>query len=404
MSPRVKPRTPSTYTDHLDEQVRQRAAAEQFAHDRDEALERAARDHGLAGGGRAPSPYGVGSERSFFLDLVWAAGGEEQLRGQVPPPIVGSSGEARARLTATTTKSEYRDLTTTSTQGGGFVPTGPPAFIGEAFAEAARASSVMSATLPVEPLSDKGMTLKTPRIVTGASTSTAAENTAVAEVDITESLLSNPIATVSGQQDLSQQLFDRSDPAMVDVVLARELGRSLGASFDAQVIAGIGSAGQMLGLRAVTGIASNAYTDVSPTQAEAFPVVNKTYADVATALGATPTLILMHPRRYAWFVNWKDTATGAQSPLNFPAPVVQVPAIGTTYGASTNEDEIYVLGGSELPIYASAPVFRVSFDFAGSATLTARFTAYQYVGALFTRRPEAIGKIAGTGFTPPAWT
>jgi hypothetical protein len=215
-------------------------------------------------------------------------------------------------------------------------------------------------------------------------------------------MLNNPIATIAGQQDLSQQLLDRSDPDIVDTVFARELGRSLGTNFDTQLIGGTGSNGQVLGLRAVTGITSNAYTDASATQAEAFPVVAKTYGDVATALGGLPTVILLHPRRFAWFYNWKDSATGAQAPLRWPTNAVQVPAIATTWGAGTNEDEIYVLATDELPIYSSPPVFRVSFN-PGSGTLTARITAYQYVSALFTRRPEAIGKIGGTGFIPPVF-
>ena len=57
----------------------------------------------------------------------------------------------------------------------------------------------------------------------------------------------------------------------------------------------------------------------------------------------------------------------------------------------------------ELPVYSSAPVFRISFDVAGSGTLTAKVAAYQYVSALFTRRPEAIGKVSGTGLIAPVF-
>jgi hypothetical protein len=153
--------------------------------------------------------------------------------------------------------------------------------------------------------------------------------------------------------------------------------------------------------RAVTGITSNAYTDATATQAEAWPVVCKTYSDVATALGQSPSVVLLHPRRSAWFTNWKDSATGAQAPLRWPAQAVEVPAIGTTYGAGT-EDEVYVLRADELPIYTSPPAFRVFFE-PGSNTLTARLTATQYVSGLFTRRPEAIGKIAGSGLIAPVF-
>jgi hypothetical protein len=56
----------------------------------------------------------------------------------------------------------------------------------------------------------------------------------------------------------------------------------------------------------------------------------------------------------------------------------------------------------ELPVFAADPVFRVGFN-TGSATLTARVTAYQYVGATFSRRPEALGKISGSGLISPVF-
>jgi hypothetical protein len=86
--------------------------------------------------------------------------------------------------------------------------------------------------------------------------------------------------------------------------------------------------GQTFGLRAVTGITANAYTDASPTQAEFWPVLAKTVADVGTALGAPANVIVMHPRRYAWVINWKDSATGMQSNIQWPVPqVAQAAAI-----------------------------------------------------------------------------
>jgi HK97 family phage major capsid protein len=226
----------------------------------------------------------------------------------------------------------------------------------------------------------------------------ATENSAVSETDIVESMIVSPVATVAGQQDLSQQLFDRADPPMVDIVLATDLGRSLGANFDQQVFTGTGANGQTFGLRAVAGITSNAYTDASPTQAEGFPVIAKTCSDVSTAVGAPATVIVMHPRRLAWFVNWKDTATGMQPNLNWPAQVVQVAAITTQDGAATNQDEIFVLRAEELPVFASPPAFRVKFDTTGSGNLIVRVTAFQYVATLFNRKPEAIGRSTGTGW------
>ncbi len=383
MSPRLGPKT------QVDEQVS--AAAKEYGVEKEAALERAARKHGLITV-REPSPYGIGSDHSYFLDLAYASDDSQS----PPPPIVGDVSAAHKRLQAV---GERRDLTTTVTAGGNFVPTGAPAYVGDHFAAAARAAATMANVLPFEPLPETGMVLKTPRMTTGTSTAVmATENSAVSETDIVESMIASPVATVSGQQDLSQQLFDRSDPAIVDIVLATDLGRSLGANFDQQVLVGTGANGQTFGLAAVVGITSNAYTDASPTQAEAFPVIAKTYSDVSTAVGAPATVILMHPRRLAWFLNWKDTATGMQSNLQWPASVTQVAAIPSSEGAATNQDSVFVLRADELPIFASPPQFRVKFDTTGSGNLIVRITAFQYLATLFNRRPEAIGRSTGTGW------
>jgi hypothetical protein len=172
----------------------------------------------------------------------------------------------------------------------------------------------------------------------------------------------------------------------------------LGVQLDSQLISGTGANSQALGLISVTGISTVAYTDASPTQAEAFPKLLQAASDLSVALGKPADAILLHPRRHAWFYNWRDSATGMQSNLNWPAKVYDVPNIPTAVGASTNEDFALVLRTDELPIYLEPPLFGVVLDIAGSNTLTARFTARQYIAGLFTRRPEAVNKVSGTGF------
>jgi HK97 family phage major capsid protein len=392
----MSPTKTREYREHEDKEARIGAAVEEYAAEKDAAFARVSQRHGLWSV-REPSAYGPSSDRSYFLDLVWATGGADQLRGQTPPPIVGNVSEALRRVT-----SEQRDLTTSATAGGGFVPTGSPAYIGEKFAAAARAAATLATVLPFEPLADTGMVVKTPRVTTGTSTAVmATENSAVSETDVVESMISSPVATVAGQQDLSQQLFDRSDPGMVDVVLATDLGRSLGTSFDQQLLVGTGANGQTFGLKNVVGITSNAYTDATATQQEAFVAVLKLYGDVANALGKAPDRILMRPNRRAWFLNFRDSATGAPAVIPWPCAVTEVPAISNTLGAGT-EDELFIVNTSELPVYASPPAFRVHFD-PGSGNLIARITAFQYVASLFNRRPEAVGRLSSTGFIAPVF-
>jgi hypothetical protein len=91
-----------------------------------------------------------------------------------------------------------------------------------------------------------------------------------------------------------------------------------------------------------------------------------------------------------------------QSPFG-PASFAQAAEIPTQDGAATNQDSMFVLRADELPIFASPPFFHVRFDLTASGNLIVRITAFQYLATLFNRRPEAIGKIQGTGLTSPVF-
>ncbi len=225
--------------------------------------------------------YGPQSEHSYFRDLAVVAAADSQ-RDWMPTP---AHEGARERLATV----ETRTLSTTATAGGNFVPPGP-SYLGDEFATAARAASVMTTILPRNELPPKGIfSLTAPRITTGGSVAIQqTQNSAVSNTDPVESMVANPVATISGMVDMSQQLLDHSQPGM-DIVLAADLGKAYGAQVDSQILRGIGSAGQMLGLGLVSGITTDLYSDISATQAEAFPVIAKLYADVATALGIPRT-------------------------------------------------------------------------------------------------------------------
>jgi HK97 family phage major capsid protein len=339
--------------------------------------------------------YGEASPHSWFRDLALSASESVDGFAPLPHPQFGGPEEARKRLQREGVTREQRTLSTTVTAGGNFAP---PVFLFEQFATAVRSASVLPQLLPENTLPGeiRSEQLFTPRITTGATALPQnPQNSAVSSTDIVESMVGNPIATAAGMQDVSQQLIDHSN---IDLVLAADLGRALGAQLDSQLISGSGTNSQALGLVTVTGITSTAYTDASPTQQEAFVKILQACSDLAVALGKPADAILLHPRRSAWFRNWRDAATGIPAVIPWPAKVTDTPNVPTANGASTNEDFALVLRTDELPIYLEAPVFRAQVDVTGSNTLTARFVASQYVAGLFTRRPEAIAKVSGTGF------
>ena len=404
--PRVQPKTTRPVDPNL--VAAHDAAARDYTRDRKRALADAVERHGLAPIQTAErSAYGIGSKHSYFRDLALAAvdsanrthrDSDGHLIGQLDTyrdALYGGPEDSRARLATV----ETRAGTTAATAGGNFVINTAPRYIADQFAEFARNAAVLSTVFPVEPIPDVGMDIYTARITTGtAVTPQATENNSVGTQDIVEAKTqTSPVGMISGYLDVSIQLDDRADPAFFDVVCARELGSALGAQLDAQLLSGTGANGQLLGLISVTGINTVAYTDASPSQAEAWPKLMQGVGDLAVALGNVADTILMHPRRGAWFHTWKDSSTGMQSNLNWPAPVVNVPSIPTNLGAGTNEDFALAVRASELPIFLG-PVQLEAHREVGSSTGTVRIVARQYAATLFGRRPEAVTKISGTGF------
>src|SRR5207247_1438445 len=154
--------------------------------------------------------------------------------------------------------------------GGTWIPTGPPAYVADQFAVAARERAALAALLPEHPIPEKGMTTGAPRLSSGASVDVTAEGSAISSTDPADVFASSPVSLISGHVTLSQQLLDRADPTG-DVWLAAELGRAHGEKLDEKLLAGSGTAPELRGLLNVTGLTSVAYTDASPTQAEAWP-------------------------------------------------------------------------------------------------------------------------------------
>jgi hypothetical protein len=364
-------------------------------------------------------PYTSDPEQSYFRDLTSLAletsrrsaaivAGVDRLYGSLGDPgamrdnLHGGVPEARARLAQLGRHlTERRDLTTSTTDGGGFVPTAP-VHVAAAFAASVRARGTLPSVLPVEPLPERGMTIATPRITTGLDADTGTtENTGPSTADLVEERTTIPVSMIRGYEDVSTQLLERADPG-IDEVIAVELGRSLAEQLDTLLFSGSGVKPYLLGIDAVIGIATTVFNDASPTQAEAWAKIVTNAAAVAAALGEEPDLLLLHPRRHAWVF----ASAWSSAPLNLPYGMRAVPCatITTVAGASTNEDRIYCLASREMALYLAAPVFEVMIQTDGlSDTLTARCIARQYASALFARRPEAIGVIAGTGLTPPSF-
>ena len=326
----------------------------------------------------------------------------------------GSTPDERARIRLRTHERhdvEQRDVTTADPGAAAFLPRSAPSYVAEHFASAARAQATLSAAMRVEPLPATGMTVDVPAIVTGPTADIQnPQNSAVSETDAdaTSPTPTSPVATAAGINDVSRQALERSSPTF-DVVLARELGRALGARVDLQIVAGTGANGQTRGLANVSGIATVTFTDASPTAPKTIGKTWQAYrtlSDPSTGYGvAEPSayLTIMHTRRYAYLQAAGVAATTEQSgPLRIPGTVVPSASLRATLGAGTNEDEIFQFVRDEIPLYLGPIAFRAHEAGAESGTLTVRFSAIQYLALQADRQPLAVCRVSGTGLVNPA--
>lgn len=276
------------------------------------------------------------------------------------------------------------------------------------------------------PLPASGMTLNISRMTTGTSTAVQeTQNTAVSETDADDTLLTVDVRTIAGQQDLSRQVIERGTG--VDGFVIADLIRSWHTTLDNQILNGTGSNGQMKGIRA-SGGNSVTFTSTAPTVALLYPKLADALQKVQSNVFTTPTHWIMHPRRLAFLLAATDTAgrpvvvPTANGPFNavgtgagvaqyansgyqlLGLPIITDANVGTTYGAATNQDEIYLVDSREMHLWEQpgAP-FSLRFDATAPGSLTIKTVVYGYGAFTAERYPAAASIISGTGLTAPSF-
>jgi HK97 family phage major capsid protein len=367
------------------------------------------KNHPVARGtNREPRTYSEKTSyegRSFFVDLVNATRGDS---------------ESRTRLTKHTEEVAYekRAISTTVTAGGNFVP---PEYLGDLYAGQPRAGRPFADAIPVklQHNAGSGMNITLPRITTGTTADViiTENSTTVSSTDIVEALLTIPVRTIAGQQDVSQQLLDHSSPG-IDQVIFTDLRSAYDAKLDTYLLAGTGSSGQHLGIRAVASTNAITYTQATPTAALTVPPIYNGIQSVASNRFMPADLILMHPRRAAYLASnlsstfplfqlgdlYQASGTQVQGMVqNFAGLNVVLDAnIATNYGAATNQDEIYVIRAQDLVLWEGDLQARV-MEQTLSNTLTVRLQLYAYSAFASGRFPKSISVISGTGLVAPTF-
>ena len=298
-----------------------------------------------------------------------------------------------------------------------------PQYLTDLAAPLARAGRPFADQCRNLPLPDSGMTLNISRVTTGSSAAVqAAENDAVSETDIDDTLLTSNISTVASGQQLSRQAMERGTG--IDALVTGDMASAMSTTLDNQLINGSGSSGQLLGISQVTGINAVTYTDASPTVAEFYPKLLDAIQQINSNIYRAPDLIIMHPRRAAWVQSGVD---GNQRPLVLPQtnvpqnamgtgpaagygntglqiagiPIVTDANIRTDLGAGT-EDAVYVVSRSDMLLFEDGDMM-MRMDETAGLNLTLTLVMYSYVGFVPGRYPAAISAITGTGLIAPSF-
>jgi HK97 family phage major capsid protein len=348
--------------------------------------------------------YDKRSGNSYFQDLMRVGINQD--------PTGDSMERLRRHATDVVTLPEYRDLNRTDGNGGYFVP---PAWLMQQYIELARPARAFANLVDNQALPGGTDSINIPKVATGTAVGVQdGDNTAITEVDLTDTFINAPVRTIAGQQDVAIQLLDQS-PVNFDEIIFRDLLADYATKVDLQVLAGTGSNGQVLGVRGTSGITT--ITVAGSTVANFFSAIADAISRVHAGRYLPPTHIVMHPRRWAYLTAALDstnrplvgiaqngpqnsiasqTVVGQQMVVGWMQglPIVTDPNIGINYGGSTNQDVAYVLRAEDLTLYESPVRTRVLQE-VGSGTLTVRLQVFGYLAFTAARYPKSVVEIQG---------
>lgn len=305
---------------------------------------------------------------------------------------------------------------------GAFAGLVVPQYLTDLVAPAAAAARPFADICNSHELPAVGTTVNISRITTATSAAAqSAENAAVSSTDIDDTLLTETMFTVAGQQVMSRQSIERG--VGTEEITLNDLVRRYHSALDSKLLND-----------ATTGLTnvaqSVAYTDASPTAAELYPKLLGAQANLEAVMldqGVGDVYAVMHSRRWAWLQSQVGTswpfisqpgiptqaggvatsagyAQGVRGVLPNGVKVIVDNNIATNLGAGTNEDEIYIVNASELHLWedSSAPLF-IRAEQTNAASLGVLMVVYGYAAYSFRRYTNGHQKIAGTGLVTPTF-
>lgn len=306
---------------------------------------------------------------------------------------------------------ERRDVTTAN-----FAGLVVPQYLTELAAPFARAGRPTADIARKHELPASGMTINLSKVTTGSATAAQTEGSAVQETNMDDTLLTLNVVTIAGQQNVSRQSLERGTG--IDALVMADLTSAYQTTLNTAVVAELlASAGQ-----------SVTYTDASPTVAELYPKLLDAIQKVQTTYFGGPNVIIMHPRRLAFFLAALDSSNRplavptpvAMNPIAFGSgsvqygnsgysiaglPVVTDATVSVVQGAGTNQDTIYVGNAQELHLWEqnNGNPMLLRFEQPKGAELDVTMIVYGYNAYTANRYPNAWAQINGTGLVTPTF-
>ena len=347
----------------------------------------------------------------------------QAFEGDVAAAFLGDD-EARARLSRHRAEErvERGEYLTRAVGTGAFAGLTVPQYLTDFYAPKAAAMRPFADAINGHPLPADGMTVNISRITTSTSTDTqSAENAAVSETDMDDTLMTLDVLTNAGQQTMSRQSIERG--AGTEAVVMDDLYRQYATTLDGKLL--------NVATNGLTNVATSiAYTDATPTVAEFLPRISQAAAAVEGSLLDMATgemIVVMHGRRWYWLnqalsatfpllsqpgavanalgANFAETyGRGVRGILPNNLPVIVDNNIAINRGAGTNEDEVYVGDKNEFHLWEdpAAPVF-IRAEQPKAGNLGILLVLYGYYAFTHARYAHA-QKIGGTGLITPTWT
>ena len=304
----------------------------------------------------------------------------------------------------------------------------PPRWLVDQWASVARAVSPLRRLVTSVQLPPDCMELRIPRFDTAAGVvPLAAENVNAPEIYGTTDEVVRPVATISGDVLLSQQLFDRGGE-FADQIILRDFAENYAEVLQQQLMDGTGETGQLEGLRTVSTAAVNGvpgaqlttYTAGSPTNAELIKRIGELAGKISDVRKRPPSALLMRGGRYFDIAASPDGS--GNTPMQrvgvgaFPAeadtgpfgPVAGLPVyldqtIPADLGAGENQDTIVAVRARDVILLEdpTGPHFTAMPGTDDAGQLTVLLAWHQYVAAFTSLYPSGIGTLQGTGLVYP---